>query len=215
MVIFKASLFASVSAGSGIVLAKIKGLDGRSRWSAPSAFAISGGGGGLEFGGSRSEVLVLLNTDEQIAAFTGTSAKLAMGVQAALGPLGRSAEGGVAVVLEPDLYADLEVSSTYGGCSGLALGVGLSGMVIVPRDADNAAFYRADGVKAEELLSGAAGLSVLGRHEDIVRCAGMSGAAREWEFSSFHRLHRGLEHACGGSGRAERFETAESRGTPF
>lgn len=44
-------------------LAKFKGLDGRTRWSAPSAFAFGGGGGGFDFGGARSDILLILNSD--------------------------------------------------------------------------------------------------------------------------------------------------------
>ena len=225
-------MFASVSAGSGIVvrgpsrprsfgpkartaprvhpsparpaltrvscaapqLAKFKGLDGRTRWSAPSAFAFGGGGGGFDFGGARSDVLLILNSDESVSMFTGTNMKLSMAVQAALGPLGRHAEGGLH--LDPE-RTELETNYSYGSSAGLFVGVGLQGLVVVPRDKENQEYYRADAISATDLLAGAAGLDVLGRHEEV------------------GRLHRMLDKACGGNGRPERYDTPEMRGTPF
>jgi hypothetical protein len=175
-------------------LSKFKGLDGRTRWSAPSSFAFGGGGGGFDFGGARSDVLLVLNSDESVSLFTGTNMKLSMAVQAALGPLGRHAEGGVH--LDPE-RTELEANYSYGSSAGLFVGVGLQGLVVVPRDKENQEYYRASEVTAADLLAGAAGLDVLGRHEEVVR------------------LHRMLDKACGGNGRPEKFDTAEMRGTPF
>lgn len=70
-------------------------------------------------------------------------------------------------------------------------------MLIVPRDKENQDYYRASEIQSADILSGAAGLDVLGRHEEI------------------GRLHRMLDKACGGNGRPEKYETAEMRGTPF
>jgi len=212
-------MFASVSAGSGVVvrvsrpqakfmhsltaptaprpcsqLAKFKGLDGRTRWSAPSAFAFGGGGGGFDFGGARSDVLLVLNSDESVSMFTGTACKLSMAVQAALGPLGRHAEGGVH--LDPQ-NTELQTNYSYGSSAGLFVGVGLQGLVVVPRDKENQEYYRASEITSGDLLAGAAGLDVLGRHEEVVR------------------LHRMLDKACGGNGRPEKYDTPEMRGTPF
>lgn len=175
-------------------LAKFKGLDGRTRWSAPSAFAFGGGGGGFDFGGARSDVLLILNSDESVSMFTGTNMKLSMAVQAALGPLGRHAEGGLH--LDPE-RTELETNYSYGSSAGLFVGVGLQGLVVVPRDKENQEYYRADAVQSADLLAGAAGLDVLGRHEEV------------------GRLHRMLDKACGGNGRPERYDTPEMRGTPF
>lgn len=177
-------------------LAKFKGLDGRTRWSAPSAFAFGGGGGGFNFGGARSDVLLVLNSDDAVSAFAGTNVKVSMAVQAALGPLGRHAEGGVHLDAE---RSELETNYSYGSSAGLFVGVGLQGLIVVPRDKENREYYRASEITASDLLAGAAGLDVLGRHEEV------------------GRLHRMLDKACGGNGRAgnERYDTPEMRGTPF
>ena len=126
--------------------------------------------------------------------FSGTNLKLSMGVQAALGPLGRHAEGGMH--LDPDKL-DMETNYSYGSSAGLFVGVGLQGCVIVPRDRENQEYYRASAICAADLLRGAAGLDVLGRHDEIAR------------------LHRMLDKACGGNGRPEKYDTPEMRGTPF
>lgn len=56
-------------------------------------------------------------------------------------------------------------------------------MLIVPRDKENQEYYRASEIQATDILQGAAGLDVLGRHEEI------------------GRLHRMLDKACGFSAR--------------
>ena len=140
-------------------------------------------------------MLLVLNSDEAVAMFTGTNMKLSMAVQAALGPLGRHAEGGLH--LDPERAGEVETNYSYGSSAGLFVGIGLQGLVVVPRDKENGEYYRASEVKAPDLLSGAAGLEVLGRHEEV------------------GRLHRMLDKACGGNGRPERYDTPEMRGAPF
>ena len=139
-------------------------------------------------------MLLVLNSDESVSMFTGTACKLSMAVQAALGPLGRHAEGGVH--LDPG-HSEVQTNYSYGSSAGLFVGVGLQGLVVVPRDKENQEYYRASEIKAADLLAGAAGLDVLGRHEEVVR------------------LHRMLDKACGGNGRPEKYDTPEMRGTPF
>lgn len=51
-------------------------------------------------------------------------------------------------------------------------------MLIVPRDKENQEYYRASEIQATDLLSGAAGLDVLGRHEEVGRLHRMLDKAR-------------------------------------
>jgi lipid-binding SYLF domain-containing protein len=55
----------SAKAGAGIVIARLPDLT----WSAPSCIATGGVGFGLQIGADISEFVVVLNSDEAVAAF--------------------------------------------------------------------------------------------------------------------------------------------------
>ena len=75
--------------------------DGRRGWSAPSAFTVGGGGGGLEFGGAVAHYILILNSEDAVRHFEGHGLNMSVTLQAALGPhqAGRSVEGGVRIAL--------------------------------------------------------------------------------------------------------------------
>lgn len=77
---------------AGLVLAR----QGDGSWSAPCAAACMGVGWGLQVGGELTDLLLVLRTDEAVAAFCN-SAHLGLGgnMGVALGPVGRSAEASV------------------------------------------------------------------------------------------------------------------------
>ena len=94
---------------SGLVVARTP--DGG--WSAPSAVRMGGAGWGFQIGGEVTDMLIVLNSEEAVAAFA-SKAQLSLGTELsiAVGPMGRSAEtnmtagdGGVSAVFS---YAHLE-----------------------------------------------------------------------------------------------------------
>ena len=171
-----------------IQVARCVGPDGRPMWSAPSAFSLGGGGGGLEFGGSVSHCILVLNSDDAVAHFAGRGAHLSLSLQAALGPhqAGRCMEGGIRVNLPPigrttsgksaapeDAAGDPPAAASsgakgggpkvigtyvYGESGGFFLGGGIQAGVVAPRDWENAAYYGVPRVQAADILAGEVGL---------------------------------------------------------
>jgi lipid-binding SYLF domain-containing protein len=126
--------------GTGIVVARTdKG------WSGPSAIGAGGMGFGFQVGGQVSELVIVLNTPDAVAAFAkGGNFTFGGALSLATGPVGRDLEGGMAVGA---------VMYTYSRSQGLFAGVSMEGTVIGTRDDANAEFY-GKPVSAREILSG-------------------------------------------------------------
>eukprot|EP00635_Sarcinochrysidales_sp_CCMP3193_P013855 CAMPEP_0118906746 /NCGR_PEP_ID=MMETSP1166-20130328/10452_1 /TAXON_ID=1104430 /ORGANISM="Chrysoreinhardia sp, Strain CCMP3193" /LENGTH=590 /DNA_ID=CAMNT_0006846087 /DNA_START=107 /DNA_END=1879 /DNA_ORIENTATION=+ len=129
----QAGFFFSGRVGSGLVIARTP--DGG--WSAPSAVCTAGAGWGLQIGGEVTDMLIVLNSQDAVEAFSST-AQLSLGTELslALGPMGRSAEtnmtagdGGVSAVF------------SYAHSKGFFVGIALHACVILARPDCNERFY--------------------------------------------------------------------------
>jgi len=140
LTVTKVGFIGSVRGGTGIVVARIdKG------WSGPSAIGTGGIGAGLQAGAEIAELVIVLNTPAAVDAFAkGGNVTLSAALGAAAGPVGRTAEAGVAVGA---------ATYTYSQSQGLFAGVSLEGTVIATRDRVNAAYY-GDPVEPREILAG-------------------------------------------------------------
>jgi lipid-binding SYLF domain-containing protein len=124
----KAGFIVSGRGGTGLVIART--ADG---WSAPSAIGAGGLGVGFQAGVQVSEYVIVLNTPEAVNAFAkGSNFTLGANLSAAVGPIGRSAEAGVA--LQAAMY-------TYSRSQGVFAGVSLEGTVLATRYDANEAYY--------------------------------------------------------------------------
>ncbi len=126
--------------GTGIVVARTdKG------WSGPSAIGAGGMGFGFQAGVQVSELIIVLNTPDAVAAFSkGGNVTLGGAMSLATGPVGRDLEGSMALGA---------VMYTYSRSQGFFAGVSLEGTVIGTRDEANAEYY-GKPVTAREILSG-------------------------------------------------------------
>jgi len=140
LTVTKAGFIGSVRGGTGIVVARTdKG------WSGPSAIGTGGIGVGFQAGAEVSELVVVLNTPAAVDAFAkGGNVTLGAALGAAAGPVGRTAEAGVA--LQAAMY-------TYSRSQGLFAGISLEGTVIGTRHEANAEYY-GKPVGAKDILSG-------------------------------------------------------------
>ena len=127
--------------GTGIVVARTdKG------WSGPSAIGAGGMGFGFQAGVQVSELIIVLNTPDAVAAFAkGGNVTLGGNMSLATGPVGRDLEG--SMTLGAVMY-------TYSRSQGFFAGVSLEGTVIGTRDDANAEYYGKLGITAREILSG-------------------------------------------------------------
>jgi lipid-binding SYLF domain-containing protein len=140
LTVTKVGFIGSVRGGTGVVVARIdKG------WSGPSAIGTGGIGAGLQAGAEVSELVIVLNTPAAVDAFSkGGNVTLSAALGVAAGPVGRTAEAGVAP--QAAMY-------TYSRSQGLFAGISLEGTVIATRDEANEAYYGRP-VTPREILSG-------------------------------------------------------------
>lgn len=145
LTVVKAGFMFTGRYGTGLVIARLP--DGT--WSAPSAITISGMGWGLQIGGEKSDVLLILSTDAAVETFKSrgqVSVGAELGVSA--GPFGRS--------VESDLTAGNKGAAhafSYAHSQGLYFGASLEACAIGQRKDVNRAFY-GERVGASALLSG-------------------------------------------------------------
>jgi lipid-binding SYLF domain-containing protein len=132
--------------GTGLVVARNTQTGG---WSAPSAIGAVGCSFGLQAGGELNSVVVVLNNDAALAAFSGAGhLTLGAGLSIAVGPWGRSVEAEVG-------GGDAGAVACYSYCSakGAFAGVAIEGTLVFCRADLNQTFYGRP-VTPRQLLSG-------------------------------------------------------------
>jgi len=140
LTITKAGFIGSARGGSGVVIARTE-----KGWSGPSAIGTGGIGVGFQAGVEITEFVIVLNTPDAVNAFSkGGNVTLGADFSVAAGPVGRTAEGNVAV--QAAMY-------TYSISQGLFAGISLEGTVIGTRDEANAEYY-GKPVAAKDILAG-------------------------------------------------------------
>ena len=124
----KVGFIVSGRGGTGVVLARTE-----TGWSGPSAIGTGGIGVGFQAGMQVTEHVMILNTVDAVKAFTqGTNFTLGANLSVAVGPVGRSAEAGVAP--HAAIY-------TYSRSQGIFAGVSLEGTAIASRYEANEEYY--------------------------------------------------------------------------
>ena len=140
LTVTKGGFIFSGRGGTGVVVARTE-----KGWSGPSAIGTGGIGFGFQAGVQVSELVIVLNTPAAVDAFSKEgNVTLGANMSVAAGPVGRDAEGSLA--LGAAMY-------TYSRSQGLFAGVSLEGTVIGSRDETNAEYY-GKPVAANDILSG-------------------------------------------------------------
>jgi lipid-binding SYLF domain-containing protein len=119
--------------GSGVLLAR----NASGGWSYPAFYTLGGVSWGLQFGGSSSQIMMLLMTDRGVKTMMEDK-KLKFGADlgVAMGPVGGGAEAAATLG-----SADVLVWSLS---KGAYIGISLEGSVIEPREGLNKEFYGAE-----------------------------------------------------------------------
>ncbi|KAH9491470.1 SH3 domain-containing YSC84-like protein 1 [Bulinus truncatus] len=149
--VFKAGFLVTARGGSGIVIAKLNNdsdsYDHAKGWSAPSAIALAGLGGGFEIGLEVTDFVIILNTKGAVDAFSkGGNLTLGGNFTIAAGPLGRNIEGDIAVRSPAAIY-------TYSKTKGIFAGISVEGSALIERKDANKKFYGRE-IRAHQILSG-------------------------------------------------------------
>ncbi|KAF4462278.1 hypothetical protein FALBO_10910 [Fusarium albosuccineum] len=142
--VLRAGVFhGSLAAGSGVVIARRS--DGT--WSPPSAFVVSTLGAGFVFGLDVYDCVCVLNTPEQVAAFTKPRVSLGAEGSIAIGPVGAGAS------VDSAVSRTAQPMWSYMKSRGLWAGVQVDGTIIVSRGDANSVFYNERGITARKILT--------------------------------------------------------------
>ncbi|KAJ8655129.1 hypothetical protein O0I10_009164 [Lichtheimia ornata] len=145
--VVKAGFLWSGRAGSGIVVARLP--DGS--WSAPSAIATGGVGIGAQVGADITDVVLILNSDESVRAFSrGGNVTVGGSLAVSAGPIGAGGEAAVS-----GDYSSRKVTPifSYSKSKGLFAGMSIEGTGLLELSKTNAGWYGRP-VKAENILKG-------------------------------------------------------------
>ncbi|KAG8676155.1 hypothetical protein FPOAC2_02243 [Fusarium poae] len=135
----------SLSGGSGVVISRR--ADGT--WSPPSSFIVSTLGAGFVFGLDVYDCVCVLNTPEQVAAFTKPRVSLGAEGSIAVGPVGTG--GSIEAALSKTAARPVW---SYMKSRGLWAGIQIDGTIVVARGDANASFYNERGITAKKILLG-------------------------------------------------------------
>ncbi|KAI9343143.1 SH3 domain-containing protein [Obelidium mucronatum] len=131
--------------GSGVVVAKLP----NGTWSPPSVVKTAGVGIGAMIGAEITDCVMVLNTDDAVAAFhKGENVTLGGNMSVAAGPIGRSAEASSTIV------GKAAPIFSYSKTKGLYAGMSFEGSTVTEGKEANVAFYGRP-ITAKEILSGA------------------------------------------------------------
>ena len=116
-------------------------------WSAPSCIATAGVGWGFQIGADLTEVVIVLNSDEAVKAFSrGGNLTVGGGVSAAAGPIGTGGNIAASLANPAPMFSYSRSKGMF--CSlcprltaGLFAGLSLDGTVLVERKDANREFY--------------------------------------------------------------------------
>jgi lipid-binding SYLF domain-containing protein len=144
--IVKAGFLFAPCGGGGLIMARDQTSG---QWSAPCAVGCAGLSAGLLAGAEFNTVMLILNTPEAVASFSGSaSVTLGANLSVAVGPIGRALEG-TAVGGAGAAAACYSYSVSRGAFAGISL----DGTLIFTRDRLNHVFY-GHPASAKQLLSG-------------------------------------------------------------
>jgi lipid-binding SYLF domain-containing protein len=126
----KGALFWGAQGGSGVLFVRDNYGGG---WSGPAFYTLGGVSIGFQFGGSVSEIVLLIMSDRGVSSLMASSMKLGANASVAVGPVG----GGISAETA-NLSADI---ISYARSKGLFGGVALDGAVVAVRSGWNHEYY--------------------------------------------------------------------------
>jgi lipid-binding SYLF domain-containing protein len=108
--------------------------DASGAWSYPAFYSLASGSFGLQFGGQKARVALILRTDGAVQAVIKNQAKLGADIGVAVATVGAGVEGAVTTNVGADIIAFNDAMGLYGGIS-------LEGSGLVRRNDFNQDYY--------------------------------------------------------------------------
>ena len=124
--VLRAGFFLGGSGGTGVLLVRGEGND----WSNPAFYTMGSVSLGLQFGGQKTSVVILINNQSAVDGLMANAVKLGGDVSVAAGPVG----AGQAANMTADFVA-------YAKAKGAFIGVSVEGSVLDVRASLNKAYY--------------------------------------------------------------------------
>lgn len=153
------TLFWGGQGGTGIIIAKTE----RGTWSAPLAVGIGGCAWGLLLGASKSDNIILLNTQAAVKTFMSKGQlKLGVDAQLAMGNTGHDTEVGVGITTKR-----VAPVVSYSFAKGVFAGISFDGNIMAVRNKCNADFY-GQNVSVADIASGAVTMSQSNQEYDRI-----------------------------------------------
>ncbi|KAI8327336.1 hypothetical protein EDC96DRAFT_426588, partial [Choanephora cucurbitarum] len=145
--VLKAGFLWSGRAGQGIVVSRLP----NGQWSAPSAMATGGVGFGAQVGADLTDVVLILNSQEAVRAFSqGGNLTLGGHLAVSAGPLGAGSEASMIGDIKDKKLAPV---FAYTKSKGLFAGMSIEGTAILELQQANTQFYGRP-IRAAALLKG-------------------------------------------------------------
>ena len=139
--VYKAGFFVGAEGGNGLVIAR----DTQGNWGYPAFYTLAGGSWGIQFGGQRAGVVLILRSRKAVEAVLKHQGKAGADLGIALGSMGAGLEGSTTTNLAADIVAFSDAKGLFGGVS-------LEGTAIVRRNDLNREYYGAAVTPAAILI---------------------------------------------------------------
>ena len=107
--VYKAGFFVGAEGGNGLVIAR----DTHGNWGYPAFYTLAGGSWGIQFGGQRAGVVLIMRSRKAVEAVLKHQGKAGADLGIALGSIGTGLEGSTTTNLAADIFALL---SSVCGC---------------------------------------------------------------------------------------------------
>ena len=158
---YKAAWFLGGAGGRGVLLAQNQETG---EWKGPAFYTMGSVSFGLQFGGQKSETIILVMTQKAMKSLSSTSVKFGGDASIAMGPVGVGTQGATRPSLNVDYIA-------FSRAMGAFIGFSLDGAVINENYDWNKAYY-GEPLRPVDILEG----SVLRNPNSAKLRAAMNGA---------------------------------------
>ncbi len=139
--VYKAGFFVGAEGGNGLLMAR----DTRGNWGYPAFYTLAGGSWGVQFGGQRAGVILIIRSRKALEAVLKHQGKVGADLGIAVGPIGTGLEGSTTTNLSADIIAFSDSKGLFGGVS-------LEGTAIVRRNDLNRQYYGTNVTPAAILI---------------------------------------------------------------
>ena len=138
---FRAGFIVAIRGGQGIGFLH----NGEGGWSAPAFYRVGGASLGLQAGGDRQRLILVIMTEEGTRIMTGNSGEIGADISYAAGPIGNSAD--ISNMYNVPILV-------YGETAGLYAGASIKGGVLSPSPKSNRTYYDNYDITVLDILEG-------------------------------------------------------------